>query len=221
MKARWKWIAVVAAISAAVLGFLVVRFGGAGVAYETPEYRVTETLGSIEIREYAPYLVAETIVDGTLETAGNEGFRRLARYIFGGNQGSTRVAMTSPVVQEKTEGTKIAMTTPVTQSRTGDRYTVRFMMPSEYSRDALPTPNDSRVTIREVPSRTLAAIRYSGTWSTRNYQKHLDALHAELRAAGLEPTGEPLWARYDPPFKPWFMRRNEILTGFERAVPAH
>jgi len=184
------------------------------VAYESPDYRVTSKLGPIEIREYQPYLVAETTVDGSLESAGNQGFRILAKYIFGGNRASKKIAMTAPVVQEKDQGARIAMTTPVTQAKTGDQYTIRFMMPSELSRDALPEPNDARIAIREVPGRTLAAIRYSGTWSKRNYEKHLDELYAALRADGLAPEGEPIWARYNPPFTPWFMRRNEILTGF-------
>ena len=89
------------------------------------------------------------------------------------------------------------------------------MMPAELSRETLPEPKDPRITIREIPARTFAAIRYSGTWSKRNYDEHLDTLRRGLRAEGLTPVGEPIWARYDPPFKPWFLRRNEILTAFE------
>jgi hypothetical protein len=94
------------------------------------------------------------------------------------------------------------------------------MMPSELSRETLPEPKDSRITIREIPAQTFAAIRYSGTWSKRNYDEQLGILRGVLRAEGLEPVGEPIWARYDPPFKPWFLRRNEILTAFE-ADDAH
>ncbi|UCH28370.1 MAG: heme-binding protein [Myxococcales bacterium] len=198
--------------------FAAVAFGGRIVAYESPKYRVTEQLGSVEIREYEPYLVAETVVDGTIESAGNRGFRILARYIFGANRDSRKVSMTSPVTQEKAEGTKLAMTTPVTQAKRGDQYTIRFMMPSEYSRDSLPTPNDARVQIREVPTKVYAAIRYSGTWSRRNYDKHLEELRTALSAEGFESVGEPVWARYNPPFTPWFLRRNEILTEFRPAV---
>lgn len=208
-------------VAAIVIGVIV--WGGTSVAYDSPKYRVTKELGPIEIREYASYLVAEVAVDGDLESAGNQGFRILAKYIFGANQGARRIAMTSPVTQEKareTQGTKIAMTAPVTQEKTGGQYTIRFMMPSELSRDTLPKPKDPRISIRQIPSRTFAAIRYSGTWSKRNYERNLDALHDGLRAAGLEPVGEPIWARYDPPFKPWFLRRNEILTAFE-AAKAH
>ena len=88
------------------------------------------------------------------------------------------------------------------------------MMPSEYSRAQLPQPNDSRITIREIPGRSFAAVRYSGTWSKRNYEKHLGQLLDTLSAADYAPVGDPIWTRYDPPFMPWFLRRNEILTEF-------
>lgn len=217
VKRALKWTGALLAIGVVASGIAAIAFGGEAVAYDSPEYRVTTELGPIEIREYEPYLVAETTVDGSLENAGNRGFRILAKYIFGDNRASEKIAMTAPVAQEKVEGTKIAMTTPVTQERTGDEYTVRFMMPSELSRDALPEPNDPRITIREVPSKSLAAVRYSGTWSKRNYEKHLQVLYDTLRAEGMEPTGEPIWARYNPPFTPWFLRRNEVLTAFSPA----
>lgn len=209
----------------AVIGLVVlmaaiaaVVFGGETVAYDSPQYRVVKTLGDIEIREYEPYLVAQTVVDGNLESAGNQGFRILAKYIFGSNRGGQKIAMTSPVVQERAEGTTMAMTAPVTQEKVGDQYTIRFMMPPEYSLEQLPEPIDPRIAIQQIPARSVAAVRYSGTWSERNYQKHLALLLGALRTAGYEATGEPIWARYDAPFKPWFLRRNEILTAFQAPV---
>jgi len=200
-------------VSVAVV-IAIVMLGGEGMPYESPEYRVVDRFGEIEIREYEPYLVAETTVDGDLENAGNLGFRIVAKYIFGNNQGERKIGMTAPVSQEIADGTKISMTAPVTQERAGDRYTIQFMMPSKYSREELPEPNDPRVSIREVPARRFAAVRYSGTWSKRNYEKHLERLLDTLSAEGCEPLGEPIWARYNPPFMPWFLRRNEILTAF-------
>ncbi|MGB5265813.1 MAG: heme-binding protein [Polyangiales bacterium] len=209
----------------AVIGLVVlmaaiaaVVFGGETVAYDSPQYRVVKTLGDIEIREYEPYLVAQTVVDGNLESAGNQGFRILAKYIFGNNRGGQKIAMTSPVVQERAEGTTMAMTAPVTQEKVGDQYTIRFMMPPEYSLEQLPEPIDPRIAIQQIPARSFAAVRYSGTWSERNYQKHLALLLGALRTAGYEATGEPIWARYDAPFKPWFLRRNEILTAFQAPI---
>ncbi len=214
MKKRLWITLVVSSIVLVTMAVVIVVLGGEAVAYESPKYRVIETLGEVEVREYEPYLVAETTVDGDLDSAGNQGFRVLAKYIFGDNQGEQKIAMTAPVTQEKTEGTKIAMTTPVTQEKVGDQYTIQFMMPSEYSRDELPKSNDPRIAIREIPARRFAVVRYSGTWSKRNYEKHLAQLLDTLGANNYEPVGEPVWARYDPPFKPWFLRRNEILTMF-------
>lgn len=173
------------------------------MANESPRYEVERRLGDVEIRFYEPYVVAETLVHGSLERAGNGGFRLLAGYIFGQNRTASG------------DGTKIAMTTPVTQERVGDEYRVRFMMPSEYDVDSLPTPGDSRVVIEQVGAQRLAAIRYSGGWSRSGYERHLARLSDTLLEHDMTPTGEPIWARYDPPFKPWFLRRNEVLTTFD------
>ena len=215
---RRLWVTlIVLLVLLAGVGGIILWLGGDDVAYESPSYRVTETLGEIEIREYQPYIVAEAEVDGPLEDAGNQGFRILAKYIFGNNEGNAKVAMTAPVSQAKASPEKIAMTSPVTQERSGDRFTIQFMMPSKYTLETLPTPNDARVRFREVAAQRRAAIRYSGRWTKSNYEENLAKLRNTLRQSGYEPVGEPVWARYDPPFKPWFMRRNEILTSFERA----
>jgi effector-binding domain-containing protein len=211
-KYLWAGLIITLLLVSATAVFLVI---GGGVAYETPNYQVVEELGTIEIREYAPYLVAETSVEGDLENAGNAGFRILASYIFGDNQGEQKIAMTAPVSQEKSAGSKIAMTAPVTQERAGDRFAIQFVMPSKYTLETLPKPNDPRIDVREVPARKFAAIRYSGTWSRKNYETHLAQLREALAANGYEAIGEPIWARYDPPFKPWFLRRNEILSAFQ------
>jgi effector-binding domain-containing protein len=209
------WIKLVATLVllGAVGAFIAILRGGE-MAYESPSYELVERMDEVEVRQYAPYLVAETRVQGTLETAGNQGFRILAAYIFGKNQGTQRIAMTSPVGQEKAQGTNIAMTSPVTQEREGSEFVIRFMMPSELSRSTLPTPNDPRIEIREIPARRLAAIRYSGRWTKERYDVYLTKLRETLHRNGYESVGEPLWARYNPPFMPWFLRRNEILTEF-------
>ncbi len=121
--------------------------------------------------------------------------------------------MTAPVTQTRTEGAQIAMTAPVTQVLTRDHtWRVQFMMPSQYTLETLPEPMDARVKLREVGPRRVAALRYSGTWSQANFDEHLEKLRRAMQLAGLEAKGEPLWARYDPPpFKPWFLRTNEIL----------
>ncbi|MCH9838604.1 heme-binding protein [bacterium] len=177
------------------------------MAYEGPTYCVEERIGEIELRRYKAYLVAETLVRGPLEDAGNDGFRLLAGYIFGGNKTADGGS------------SKISMTTPVTQDRVGDQYRVRFAMPSEYTGDLLPVPNDLRVTISAIAPQYLAAIRYRGRWSRSRYEQHLRKLSEALQRSDHTAVGEPIWARYDPPWTPWFLRRNEVLVAIDDGSP--
>ncbi len=184
------------------------------MALEQPRYRVVEAREGFELRDYEPYVVAETEATGSRESAGNAGFRRLAAYIFGRNRGDRRIAMTAPVAQR--EGTRIAMTAPVAQAaKPGDgegSWVIQFMMPSALDLASLPEPLDPAVRFRQIPGRRVAALRYSGTWSERRYLEKLGRLRAAMARAGLVAASEPVWARYDPPFKPWFLRTNEILV---------
>ena len=180
------------------------------MAVEEAQYTLVEKDDIFEIRDYAPSIVAETIVEGSLEDAGSEAFGRLFRYISGNNRPGTKIAMTAPVTQEP-EGQEIAMTAPVTQQPAGGKWAVSFMMPAAYDMASLPQPLDPAVRLREIPARRMAVVRYSGFWSSKSYLEHLARLEAWMANRQLEATGEPLWARYDAPFKPWFLRRNEIL----------
>jgi hypothetical protein len=184
--------------------------GGPLMAIEQPSYAVLESDGQLELRRYEPYIVAETLVDADFERAGNEGFRRLADYIFGNNRSRQKLEMTAPVSQTTSE--KIAMTAPVSMNREGESYRITFMMPSDFTLQTLPQPIDPQVRLREVPGELVAAIRYSGTWSRQRYEAHASELESWIKAHGWVVTGEPVFARYDPPFKPWFLRRNEILV---------
>lgn len=125
--------------------------------------------------------------------------------------------MTAPVAQEPA-GEKIAMTAPVTQQKVQDRWAVSFVMPGAYTLATLPEPTDPKVALRPVPGRRLAAVRYSGFWSEKNYLRHKAELEAWIGARGLKIAGAPLWARYNPPFTPWFLRRNEILIPVETSA---
>lgn len=188
-----------------------------GHAIEEPAYEVVRTIDRVEIRRYAPYVVAEVVVDGPAEEAGNRAFPILAGYIFGKNKGARSFAMTAPVTQT-TEPMRMAMTAPVTQVAAAGGQRVQFVLPKAVSLAAAPEPLDARVQLREVPAATWAVIRYSGSWSQANYQEHLDLLKATLQAHGVATEGEPLLARYNPPITPWFMRRNEIWLA---ASPRH
>lgn len=178
-------------------------------AAEEPAYTVERQYELFEIRSYAPVLVAEVTVAGPAEDAGNRGFRILAGYIFGKNKGEREIAMTAPVTQTP-EPTKIAMTAPVMQAATDDAHTVQFMMPASFTLQTLPEPLDKRIRLKELPGKRYAVIRYSGFWSDANYNRHLEKLERATDAAGVVTYGEPVYARYDPPWVPWFLRRNEI-----------
>lgn len=180
------------------------------MAVEEAKYRLVEKDGDFEIRDYAPQIVAETLVEGDLEDAGSQAFRRLFRYITGNNRPGAEIAMTAPVSQEPA-GQKIAMTAPVGQQAVGDSWAVSFMMPASYDLASLPEPLDSSVYLREIPARRMAVIRYSGSWSRKSYREHRAQLEEWMGNRQLKPAGTPIWARYDAPFKPWFLRRNEIL----------
>lgn len=177
-------------------------------AIEEPGYLVERKYADFEIRAYAPYLVAETRVDGAFEDAANQGFRRLFRYIAGENTSRRKIEMTAPVIQA---GQKIDMTAPVIQSGSSGSYAVRFVMPKSWSAATIPVPDDKSIVVRAMPALRMAAIRYSGTWSAKNYEANLARLRSGLSRENLTVAGDPLWARYDPPFMPWFLRRNEIL----------
>jgi len=185
--------------------------GGIDVmAIEEAEYTVVIKEGDFEIRDYAPHVLAETIVEGDFDEAGNKAFRRLFQYISGNNEAQDKVAMTAPVSQEA-KGEKISMTVPVGQQQVGRRWTVSFMMPASYTLETLPRPLDPEVTLRLVPARRLAAVRYSGLWSEKGYVQNKAALESWIKQRGQTPVGEPIWARYNAPFSLWFMRRNEVL----------
>jgi effector-binding domain-containing protein len=180
------------------------------MAVEEAEYTVVKQQDKLEIRDYAPSIVAEVIVNGNFEDASSAAFRTLFKYISGKNSGNRKIEMTAPVTQ-KPQPEKIAMTSPVGQSRSGDGWAVSFMMPATYTMDSIPLPDDPAVVLREIPAHRAAAIRYSGGWSEKSYQKQLSLLREWIDAEKLEVTGEPIWARYNAPFIPWFLRRNEIL----------
>lgn len=180
------------------------------MAIEEAPYTLVEKDHAFELRDYAPHILAETVVQGTLEEAGNKAFTRLFRYISGANTASARVAMTAPVSQQPA-GEKIKMTAPVEQQPVPGGWVVSFMMPASYTLETLPRPTDPLISLRQVSARRMAAVRYSGFWSEKAYLRNKRELESWIRHKGLTIVGDPVWARYNRPFTPWFLRRNEIL----------
>jgi effector-binding domain-containing protein len=147
------------------------------------------------------------------DDASSEGFRRLFRYISGDNRSKADIEMTAPVTASRSE--KIEMTAPVTSTKTVDGYLIAFVMPEQLSITTTPIPSDSSIHIREIPARRVAVVRFSGRWTATSMEEHGQELMEWLSKNGLKPAGTPVVARYDPPFMPWFLRRNEIQIEIE------
>lgn len=188
---------------------------GNAMAIEEPKYESLERTGDFELRYYEPHIVAETMVEGAFSDVGNEGFRRLADYIFGENRKKASIDITAPVTQAA-GSEKIAMTAPVNQAVQNGKWRITFTMPAEYTIETLPEPLDPRVVLRQEPGKLVAAIRYSGTWSQERYALNEKKLRSLILERGLEPVGDPIFARYNPPFTLWFLRRNEVLIPVQR-----
>ena len=183
---------------------------------EQQEYRVLKSHGDVELREYAACVVADVVVSGSAEQAGSAAFRPLFQYISGANRGAEPLEMTAPVIQ-KPASERLAMTAPVIQEAVGtDEWTVSFVLPAGRSLSDYPVPTDSRVSLRAVPGETAAAIRWSGRWTESNIERRTATLRQAIAEAGWEESGEPRWARFDPPWKPPFARRNEIVIPVRR-----
>lgn len=181
---------------------------------EEPAFAVLERVGEVEIRRYAPRIAAETEVTGAEEQARNEGFRRLAGYIFGGNARRDRIAMTAPVAQAP--GERIAMTAPVAQQGGEGAWRIRFFMPARFTLETLPRPNDPRVVLVTLPEEIVAVLRFSGVPRPEAVAEHGAGLAAALAAGAWAPAG-PLQAWfYDPPWTVPALRRNEVVVPVAR-----
>lgn len=194
---------------------ILIAVGSPAMATEEPKFELVLKDGDFEVRDYAPTVVAEVTVSGSQGQASNQGFRILAGYIFGGNTRQQSIAMTSPVAQRQASE-KIAMTAPVTQTAEGAGWIVRFTMPSEYTLNTLPRPDDQRISLREEPGQRIAVVRFSGIANARSAERHGRDLDAQLQARGLRRTGPTSLAQYDAPWTPWFMRRNEVMAPIAR-----
>lgn len=204
-------VAMVALAAWMAVGYMSV----AGI--ETPAYEVEEVKDGYEVRRYAPHIAAEVTVEGDFDASMNRGFRSLADYIFGNNAAAdgekAEIAMTAPVQERSAKGEKIAMTAPVQEQAAPDGDEARivsFVMPSEYTMETLPKPNNPDVRIVEVPEKRFAVLSFSGRAPEAKSQEKKAELTGKLAADGLKAVGEPILCQYDPPWTPPFMRKNEV-----------
>lgn len=218
-------------------------FAVAVMSPDEPEFRLVEQFDDFQLREYTPFVVAETQVDGGFEDSGSRAFQVLIDYIQGGNQGGRNLPMMAPVNQQPMNqqqvnqqqanqqpidqgiaadgeriGQDIAGRAPITQrgAETADHWLFQFVMAKEYILPMLPAPLDERVALRQMPARLVAARRYSGGWDEQAYRDNEQVLLERLRHERLKPVGAPVFARYNAPFVPWFLRRNEVLVEVAR-----
>jgi len=187
------------------------------MATEEPNYELIEKSGDFELRAYDPMIVAETQVAGPMDKASSAGFRALADYIFGNNTsragGNLKISMTAPVTMEP-RSERISMTAPVGMQQTGEQWRVHFVMPSQYTLDTLPRPNNPAVELREVPASNFAVVRFSGLVGERKRAAKEAELMSWLDSKGIEPIGQPQLARYNPPWTLPFLRRNEVMVAY-------
>ena len=184
---------------------------------ETPKFTLLSSSDyglpeSVEVRKYEPMLLAQVTVEGDYMSSLNEGFVEVARYIFGGNTKKEKVGMTAPVI-EKPASEKIAMTAPVIEQPSGETSrTISFVMPSKYTKETLPTPNSKKVKFVEVPEKTMAVLKFSWWFSERNIEKKKKELARILTEAGIAMLSPMSFAGYDPPWRPPWHRRNEVMV---------
>lgn len=185
-------------------------------AADEPSFEVLLKEDNFEIRQYDSMMLAEVIVKGNMRQASSKGFRPLADFIFGNNSPAEKIEMTAPVTRKKS--TKIQMTAPVTRVENDDEtWTVAFVMPDKWTKETLPKPNNSDVTIREVASELIASIKFSGRGRESSHVKKQVLLEQWLARKGYAAIGEPRYAGYDAPWVPWPMRRNEVLIQVEKS----
>jgi SOUL heme-binding protein len=192
---------------------ITLTFTGAVMATEEPQFSVLEKTPPFELRSYAPMILAEVKVEGDLDEASSQGFRLIAAYIFGQNQVSEKIAMTTPVAIEgqTPKSAKIAMTSPVSIESNAGQWIVSFVMPAQYTMESLPKPLNSKVQLRQIPAVKRAVINFSGFYNANKVAERTLELEEWMKTKNLQATSAPKFARYNPPWTLPFMRRNEIM----------
>lgn len=212
-----------------ILVTILLGLPGVAMATEEPSYTVLLHKENFELRRYDGQIVAQTWVTGDQDTASRQGFKILADYIFGNNKtasgNSSTISMTTPVMMQhksdhngtnKSESSKIAMTAPVMMKQENNKWRMQFIMPSHYTMQTLPKPNNPAVTIAEIPVKSYAVVTFSGLAGPQKVEVKTKELRLWMRNQQLEATAVPELARYNPPWTLPFMRRNEIMIAYQQ-----
>ncbi len=204
-----------------LFGFIILLVLWAGISYifvrniEKPTYTVLESKNGYELREYQPYIVAETTVSGNRQEALSTGFRIVADYIFGNNTTKTNISMTSPVLESQTSE-KIAMTAPVLETENNSKgRVIAFVLPSEYTLENLPAPNNPAVHIREVATQKVAVLKFTWYPTPNRIDKKKVLLQSLLERDRVKIVGDIQVAQYNPPLSMPLILRNEIIIPVE------
>ena len=180
------------------------------MAAEEIAHKVVKEDGNIQIRDYESTVIAKVDVKSSREEAGGKAFMTLFNYIQGENVATQEIPMTAPVSQ--VESQKIPMTAPVSQEQQAEGvWSIAFHMPNDMALKTTPKPKNENVTITEIPARRMAAIRFSGRGTDSNVYEHEKELRAYLDKNEIAYIDEPVYAFYNSPMVPWFLRRNEVL----------
>jgi len=192
----------------------MVAWGITSSNVEQARYEVVESSENIEIRDYPPMIVAEVLIAENREESMNKGFRVIADYIFGNNYSAKNISMTVPVIQQKNE--KIAMTAPVSQQLDGENWKISFLMPSGYSMETIPKPNNNDIKLKKIEERRFAVIRFSGLGRDDSLKTQTEKITEFIATRKLSVISSPIYAFYNPPWSIPFLRRNEVMVEIEK-----
>ncbi len=183
---------------------------------EEARYEVRVADGDFEIRDYAPMVVAETVVSGDWNSAGSKAFGKLFRYISGENTGANEIAMTAPVIADQSgSGQRIAMTSPVLREADDGGWRYRFVLPASFTIDSAPAPTNDAVSLAVEPAKQVAVVRFSGLLDRADVEQQTLRLESWMADRQLRAGSIPRWAGYNPPWTLPFMRRNEIMIDLQ------
>ena len=193
--------------------YLFILFTNQAMATEEPKFEVLFQEDNLEIREYAPRIIAHVSTRGNFDDATSDGFKALADFIFGNNtinNESKKISMTAPVSAHLLSK-KISMTAPIISKQNDNEWSISFVMPKEFSLDTLPKPNNKNIIITSLPKEKFAVIVFSGLVRESSYKEKVNLLNQFINTKKLKPSGGVQIARYNPPWTLPFFRRNELM----------